>query len=95
MNYKQNLPANDYREYNVYMSNKMSAKVQAVIVDQETAGALRAMAEKVGLSPSEMVRAGATLLRYALGRKVKFEGKRKVVEIDSLEKYNQVVDLDD
>lgn len=71
----------------------MPHKQQAVLVDSDTALALKDMAVRMKLSPSEIVKAGATILSYAMGRKIKIEDNKKVVEIDSLEKYNQIIDL--
>lgn len=73
----------------------MSNKQQAVFIDSDTAAALKNMASKMKLSPSEIVKAGATILSYAMGRKIKIEDRKKVLEIDSLEKYSQLIDLED
>lgn len=68
---------------------------QAVVVDKDTAQALKQMAEKSKLSPSDIVRAGMTILSYAMGRKVRIQDDKRTVEIDSLEKYEKIVRLED
>lgn len=67
---------------------------QALFLDEETADLLKQIAERSEVSPSEIIRATARMLKYAMGRKIIIEGEKRFVEVKTFEKFKKTIDID-
>jgi transcriptional regulator of heat shock response len=75
-------------------SNITPQKTKLIAVDEQTANALRQIADKTGGSMAEIMRTGASILQMAMGREVTIEGKKKVIKFDGFKNKEALVDID-